>query len=105
MARITNEQQVTVMVAPKTAAGRAATIDGAVEFASSDPAVATVESTGPLSGLVKSVVPGVAQISATFDADLGDGVREVVMTGAIEVVAAEAVTAEITFGDPELIPA
>lgn len=105
MARISNEQQITVTVAPKTAAGRDARIDGAVEWMSTDPAVATVRSTGSLSGLVESVGPGVTQIIATFDADLGDGVRPIEMSGALEVVEAEAVTAEIMFGTPELKPA
>lgn len=102
MARITTEEQVSISVAPKTAHGNPAPIDGNVDFQSSDPAVATVTSTGPLSAVVKSVAPGVAQIIATFDADLGAGVRPVEMTGAIEVVPAEAVTAEITFGTPEV---
>jgi hypothetical protein len=104
MARITTEQQVTITVAPKTAAGHDAKIDGAVSFASSDEAVATVTSTGDKSALVVSVGAGVAQISATFDADLTGEVRPVEMTGALEVVEAEAVTAEITFGTPELKP-
>lgn len=105
MARITNEQKVSVTVAPKTAAGRDARIDGDVEFTSSDPAVATVVKTGPRSADVVSVAPGVAQIIAAFDADLSGEVRAVEMTGAVEVVEAEAVTAEITFGAPELKPA
>lgn len=105
MARITTEQRVTVVVNPLTAAGRPARIDGEVEFASSDTAVATVTKTGPREAVVDSVGPGVAQISAVFDADLGEGVRPVEMTGALEVVEAEAVTAEITFGTPELKPA
>jgi hypothetical protein len=104
MARITNEQQVSVEVRPLTQAGRPARIDGAVEWSSSDESVATVTSTGPMSALVVSVGPGVAQISAVFDADLGEGVRPVEMTGALEVVEAEAVTAEIVFGAPELKP-
>lgn len=104
MARITTEQQVSVTVAPKTAAGRDAAIDGAVDFSSSDPTVATVEATGPLAGLVKAVGPGVAQIMAAFDADLGEGVRAIELTGAIEVVPAEAVGAEIVFGTPEVQP-
>lgn len=104
MARITTEQQVSITVTPKTAAGRNAVIDGAVDFSSSDPAVATVEATGPLAGLVKAVGPGVAQILASFDADLGEGVRAVEFTGAIEVVPAEAVSAEIVFGTPETQP-
>lgn len=104
MARITNEQQVAVSVAPLTAAGRPARIDGEVEFSSTDTAVATVEKTGPNAALVKSVGPGVAQIIAAFDADLTGEVRPVEFTGAIEVVEAEAVTAEITFAAPELKP-
>jgi hypothetical protein len=105
MARITTEQQVAVSVAPKTLAGRPAAIDGDVVFASSDEAVATVTSTGPLAALVKAVGPGVAQIVAKFDADLDAGeLREITATGAIEVVAAEAETAEIVFGTPELTP-
>lgn len=105
MARITNEQQVAVSVKPLTAAGRPARIDGEVEFSSSDPTVATVTKTGPNTGLVVAVGPGVTQIVAAFDADLSGEVRPVEMSGAIEVVDAEAVTAEITFGTPELQPA
>lgn len=102
MARITTEQRVSVTVQPKTAAGNPARIDGAVEWTSTDPNVATVQSTGPMSAMVVSVGPGVTQILATFDADLGEGVRAVEMSGALEVVEAEAVTAEIVFGTPEL---
>jgi uncharacterized protein YjdB len=105
MARLTNEEQVSVTVAPKTAAGRPATIDGNVAWASSDEAVCTVASTGPLTGLVVAVGPGVAQVTAVFDADLDVGeTREITMSGAVEVVAAEAATGEIVFGTPELTP-
>jgi len=102
MARITTEEQVSVTIAPKTAHGNPAPIDGTADFQSSDPTVATVTATGPLTAVVKSVAPGVAQITASFDADLGAGVRPVEMSGALEVVAAEATTAEITFGTPEV---
>lgn len=106
MARLTNEQQVGITVAPKTATGKDAVIDGDVVFTSSDPAVATVTSTGPLAAMVVAVAPGVCQITAVFDADLDVGeVREVTATGAVEVVGAEAETAEIVFGAPEPIPA
>lgn len=104
MARITTEQTVSVTVAPKTAAGNPAPIDGAVEFASSDVTVAIVEQLDAVSARVIPVAVGVVQITAVFDADLGEGVREVEASGALEVVAAEAVTAEIVFGTPVLIP-
>ena len=41
----------------------------------------------------------VAQITATGDADRGDGVRELVATGAFEFALPEATAAEITVGD------
>lgn len=105
MARLTNEQRVSITVAPKTATGKVAAIDGDVTFVSSDEAVATVTSTGPMSAMVVAVAPGVCQITATFDADLDEGeVRELSASGAVEVVAAEAETAEIVFGEPEPNP-
>jgi len=102
MARITNEQKVKISVAPKTAAGNPAPIDGDVEFASDNPDVAVVERIDATSAYVLAVGAGAALISASFDADMGEGVRAVTATGALEVVAAEAETAEITFGEPEL---
>lgn len=105
MARITNEQQVSISVVAKTAAGKVAAIDGDVVFTSSDDAVATVVSTGSNTALVKAVGPGASQIVATFDADLDEGeVREIVLSGAVEVVPAEAEQGEIVFGTPELQP-
>lgn len=101
MARITTDQQVVVSVAPKTAKGKPAKIDGSVTFTSSDTGVATVTSIDALTATVVAVAEGVAQITASFDADLDEGeVRNVEMSGALEVVAAEATTAEITFGEP-----
>jgi uncharacterized protein YjdB len=103
MARITTEQQVSLTVVPKTEAGNVARIDGDVAFTSSDPLVATVEATGPDSALVKAVGEGATQITAVFDADLDVGeLREVVLSGAVEVVPAEATQGEIVFGEPEL---
>jgi Bacterial Ig-like domain (group 2) len=105
MARITTEEQVAVSVEPKTAAGRPAAIDGDVVWSSDNENVATVTSTGPNSAMVKSVAKGAAVISAVFDADLDVGeLREIILTGAIEVVDAEAVTGELVFGTPELTP-
>lgn len=104
MARITNEQRVKVTVVPLTEAGRPARIDGNVEFSSSDETVATIEVIDGRSCWVVSGNPGVAQILAVFDADLGEGVRPVEMSGALEVVEAEAMRGEIVFGTPELKP-
>jgi hypothetical protein len=105
MARITTEEQVDVTVRPLTAAGNPAAIDGDVVWTSSDPAVATVTSTGPLTATVAAVGVGASQIVAKFDADLDVGeLREIELSGAIEVVGAEAQTGEIVFGDPTIKP-
>lgn len=103
---LTDEQQVTLAVAFTTAAGNAAKVDGLPVWKSSDETVATV--TASADGLSALVVAqgalGTAQIAATADADLGTGVREVVGVIDIEVHAAEAVSALVTAGAPELKP-
>lgn len=99
--RITNEQKVKVTVAPKTAGGHDAPIDGAVTFTVDDPSVATVQPIDDTSAYIVGVAPGAALVSASFDADLGEGVRTITATGALEVAAAEAETAEIVFGAAE----
>lgn len=103
VARLTMEESFeNVVVTPKTAKGNPAPIDGDVVWASSDEAVATVASTGQLTARVVPVAPGVCQITATFDADLDVGEERMVpASGALEVVAAEAVVGEIDFGTPQ----
>lgn len=104
--RLTTEEQVSVTVAPKTAHGHDAPIDGAVEFSSSDPSVATVTATGPLSAVVVALKEGATQVLARFDANLSpDAVEAVEASGAIEVVPAQATRADIVFGTPEGQPA
>ncbi len=99
--RLTTEQQARVEVKPKTQGGHDAPIDGEVTFESSDPLVAEITVTGPASATIRAIDPGAAQITASFDADLGEGVRRIELSGAIEVVNAEAVTGELVFGEPE----
>ena len=98
--RITTEQKVTVVVLPVTPGNHPAPIDGNVAFSSSDETVAKVESTGQFGAVVTAVGPCVAQITASFDADMTAGTRTITLTGALEVVAAEAVTGVLQFGDP-----
>ncbi len=99
--RMTNEQKITASVSPKTAGGHDAPIDGVVTFTSSDESVVSIVVIDDKSASLVAVGPGVAQITASFDADLGEGVRTIEASGAMEVVAAEATTGEITFGEPE----
>lgn len=104
MARITTEEQVSVVVTPVTPGNHPAKIDGDVTFTSSDESVATVVSTGQFGAMVTAVSKGAAQITATFDADLGEGLRSIELSGAVEVVDAEAITGVLEFGTPELVP-
>lgn len=105
MARITTEEQVSVVVKPVTRGGNPAKIDGDVVFTSSDDTVATVTSTGQFGAVVKAVGVGATQIVAKFDADLGGEIREIVLSGAVEVVEPEADNGVLEFGAPELQPA
>ncbi len=105
MARITTEQRVLLTVNPLTEGGNPAAIGGPVLFDSSAPDVVSIEQVDDRSAwAVATGATGAAQILASFDADLGEGVRTVELSGALEVVSAEAVTGEIVFGTPELIP-
>lgn len=105
MSRLTTEQSYpAVGVAPTTLAGNPATIDGDVTFQSSDDAVAVVIPIDGRTARIQAVGPGVTQILASFDADLGAGVRTVTLTSALEVVLPEAVGGTIVFGTPELTP-
>ena len=96
--RLTNEQQVQATVKPQTAAGNPAPIDGAVSYNSSNTDAASIDE----SGLIIATGVGIAQITASFDADLGEGVRTIELSGVIEVVAAEATTGVLEFGEPTL---
>jgi len=101
---LTNEQQVTVSIDPKTAAGNPAPIDGDPVFVSSDPAVIAVFPTGdPKTVLVKAAGLGVAQLQVSADADLDEGETRTI-TGAIDfnVDQAEASDLGFTAGEPEL---
>ena len=96
---------VQAQIAYVDAGGNPATVDGDVVWASSDETVATVTADANDSTLcsITSVGPlGAAQISATADADLGAGVRQVITLTDVTVVAGEAVAGTITIqGDPQ----
>ena len=85
------------------AADNPATVEGVPVWASADTAIATVEvdPADPFKARVTAVDLGTVQITATADADLGAGTREVILMGEIEVVAGEAVGGRIDFGAPE----
>jgi hypothetical protein len=104
--KLTDEQQCDLAINPVTAHGHAAAIDGLPTWASSDSAVVEVVANGDDPKRARAIAKGLgtAQVSVTADADMGDGVRQIVSTLDIQVVAAEAVSLGISAGAPETQP-
>lgn len=91
--------QVNVKISYLDAQGNAASVDGDVEWSSSDEAVATLTvdpTDSSLATVAASGTLGQVQIIAKADADLGGGVRELITTMDVDVVAGEAVAGTIT---------
>ena len=100
---LTDEQKVPLVLAPKTAAGNPAALDGAPVWTVSDETV--LELTVSEDGLSASVAAkglGSAQVLVVADADLDEGeTREISGVLDIVVVAAEAASLGISAGVPE----
>jgi hypothetical protein len=101
-------QQCHVKVGYVDAAGNPAVVDGDVAWASSDDTIAAVftSSNDSTEAIIRTIGPvGQVQITATADADLGAGVRELITPMDLTVVAGEAVSGTITpVGPAEPIP-
>ena len=102
------DKLVTMRVDYVDADGHPATVDGEVTWASSAAEIADVQVDAGDSHIC-TVTPGTtlgtAQITATADADLGAGVRELITTLDVTVVAGEAVAGTISpVGDPQPLP-
>jgi hypothetical protein len=96
---------VNMQVAYTDAKGNPATVDSDVTWASSDEAILTV-TVDPGDSTIARAIPvggvGQVQITATCDADIGAGVRELITTADISVVGGEAVAGSIQpLGEPE----
>lgn len=91
----------TVTVEWKDAAGNPAKVDGPTTWASTDSSVLTVQvSTGnPLIANCRAVAIGTAQVQATADADMGEGIKTVTSTIDVTVIAGEAIGGDMTFTD------
>lgn len=105
--KLPNNKVISVEVGYVDSKGNEATIDGHVTWDTSDAEIATVD-VDTQDSMIATVVPtgksGQVQVSATADADLGDGTREIITTMDVEVVAGEAVTGTITpVGEPQPI--
>jgi hypothetical protein len=91
--------QVHLQVGYVDAAGNPATIDGDVAWSSSDPAVAdvVVDAGDTTKVTVRAVGPtGQVQVTATADADLGEGVRQIITPLDVTIAAGEAVAGTIS---------
>jgi hypothetical protein len=105
--KLPNDKMIAVQVAYVDSKGNPALVDGDVSWDTSDANIATVESNAGDS--TQAVVTplgsvGQVQITATADADLGSGVRELITTMDVEIVAGEAIAGTITpVGEPQPI--
>lgn len=91
----------TVTVEWKDAHGNPAKVDGPTTWASTDSSVLTVTvATGnPLIANCKAIAIGTAQIQATADADMGEGIKTITSTIDVTVISGEAVGGSMTFKD------
>lgn len=98
------DHKVEMKVSYVDAHGNPATVDGPVTWASSDTTRLTVTADAADSTLCE-VIPvgpiGQVQVTATADVDLGTGVKNLITTADISLVAGEAVSGTIQpVGDP-----
>lgn len=90
----------TVSVQWKDSAGNIVKVDGPTEWKSTDETILQVDvATGnpQIANLFAVGAVGTAQVHATADADLGEGVKAVTATLDVTVVSGEAVGGEIKF--------
>jgi hypothetical protein len=105
----TDQSYPNVALAITDTKGRVARVDGVPVWASSDETVLTVvPAADGMSAAVDTVAPGVARITVTADADLGEGVIEI--TGVSEDVnvvlgpSSQATTLALNLGEPVAKP-
>lgn len=98
-----DNEKVSVAVEFVSASGNPAKVDGPPSWESSDPAVLTVTPAGDgMTCMVTTVGPvGTARVTCKADADLGAGMKEIILMGDFEVIAGEAVGGNLNVGTPE----
>lgn len=96
---ITNEQKIPVTLAPVTAAGKPATLDGVPKWSvvSGDGTLVTTPD-GMGADLVSSDTPGDTVYLVEADADLGEGVETIADTINLHVQGARAANLGLTVG-------
>lgn len=103
MLTVPNNQKTTLSIAPQDAYAQAAIVDGSPTWMVSEPTLATLTPAADgLSAVLEPVGPvGAFQVTATADADLGEGVRQISGLLEVQVIASEAVSLGITAGTLE----
>ncbi len=101
MLELIDTQDCAVSVAAVDKKGKPATVQSPV-WASTDATVATVtqDAVDPLKAAISAQAPGVAQITCTADADLGDGVTSITANLDLSVIGGQATGFVITPGTP-----
>lgn len=97
-----DNKQVSASVAFVDVKGNPAQVQGAPVWATDRPdLLSVVAADDGMSATVSPVGPlGSGQVTVTADADLGDGVVEIVAFGQVDVIASQAVAGNISFGEP-----
>lgn len=89
-----------------TTDGKPARVDGSPVWAVSNPDVVELEPTlSDFAVRVRAKAPGTCEVTATADADLGEGIREMVLRASFTVPEPEAATGLLVVGEEELPPA
>jgi hypothetical protein len=103
LATITSEEKIPVTLAPLTAAGNPATVDGVpVWEVTSGDATLAVAADGLSAYLISGAADVVSSVTVTADADLGEGVTNLSEVVTLTVVAPSAALLGATAGAPEL---
>lgn len=102
MFKLPIDKKVTGRLTGQDSEGNAAPLEGIV-FTSSDEAVISIEQSAadPAECTVHAEGIGTAQFQALADARIGEGSVPLTAIETFEVVAAEAVSAGMSFGEPE----
>lgn len=99
---ITNEEKILITLAPVTASGNPATLDGEPTWTVTNGDATLDVQAGGMSAYIVSGAPGTSEVVVTADADLDAGeVRELSDVIAVNVVAAEAAGLGLTMGSAE----
>lgn len=104
---ITDSQTVTVTVTGATdKKGNPAPLDGVPTFASADETICTFAAdpsdASGMTGIITAVGPltSATAVSITADAQLGDGVTNIVVNGLVEITSGQATGFAVTVGTP-----